>query len=69
MKNIKRLKIKKGLDIPLNGVPEQMVTGEFIPEKVALNGTDYPGLRPKILVKTGDIVKKGDLLFIDKTIN
>jgi Na+-transporting NADH:ubiquinone oxidoreductase subunit A len=66
MENFKKLKIKKGLNIPLKGTPEQKVANEIITEKVALNGLDYPGLRPKILIKIGDIVKKGDLLFLDK---
>lgn len=59
-------KIRKGLDLPIAGVPEQHVsTGASICH-VALLGSDYVGMRPSMLVQEGDRVIKGQALFEDK---
>ncbi|TCB94225.1 Na(+)-translocating NADH-quinone reductase subunit A [Enterobacter wuhouensis] len=59
-------KIRKGLDLPIAGVPEQHVsTGASICH-VALLGSDYVGMRPSMLVQEGDRVVKGQALFEDK---
>ncbi|MGI9293923.1 MAG: Na(+)-translocating NADH-quinone reductase subunit A [Pseudomonadales bacterium] len=61
-----RIKIKKGLDIPISGAPEPTVgLGQHV-SSVALLGNDYLGLKPKILVQEGDQVSLGQALFIDK---
>lgn len=61
-------KIRKGLDLPIAGVPEQHVsTGASICH-VALLGNDYMGMRPSMLVQEGDRVVKGQALFEDKKI-
>ncbi len=60
------IKIKKGLDIPILGEPEQKIYPASNPRTVALIGYDYIGLRPKLAVKVGDRVKLGQLLFTDK---
>ncbi len=60
------IKIKKGLDIPVFGKPEQKIYPASNPRTVALIGYDYIGLRPKLAVKVGDLVKLGQLLFTDK---
>lgn len=58
--------LKKGLDIPISGVPRQVIeTGSRV-EHVALLGDDYAGLRPTMEVKVGDRVAAGQLLFTDK---
>ncbi len=58
--------IKKGLDIPLSGKPEMKIgVGQSI-KHVALLGSDYPGLKPSMLVEAGDAVEKGQVLFTDK---
>ncbi len=59
-------KIKKGLDIPLQGEPEQVVDGGRSVGSVALLGRDYVGLRPAMQVEPGDRVKLGQVLFSDK---
>ncbi len=59
-------KIKKGLDLPIQGAPEQTVDAAGTPDRVALVATDYPGLRPTMHVKPGDEVRRGQLLFEDK---
>ena len=61
-----RIKIKKGLDIPLAGTPEQVIdTGRSV-QRVALLGTDYVGLKPRMLVEPGRAVGLGEPLFLDK---
>lgn len=61
-----RFTIKKGLDLPINGQPAQVV-GDAQPVKsVALIGKDYIGMKPTMLVAEGDAVKIGQPLFEDK---
>ena len=56
--------IKKGIDLPIAGQPEQGGIGEFLTsEKIALLGTDYVGMRPALSVKVGDTVRRGQTLF------
>lgn len=58
--------IKKGLDLPITGKPEQKITAGNDIKSVALLGADYVGLKPKMLVAEGDKVKLGQVLFSDK---
>ena len=61
-----RIRISKGLNIPIKGTPAQSVdTGAPI-RHVALNGRDYVGLKPRMLVAEGDRVALGQPLFADK---
>jgi Na+-transporting NADH:ubiquinone oxidoreductase subunit A len=62
----RHIRIKKGLDIPMRGVPEQSVLGGNRVRHVALCGIDYIGLKPRLLVSKGDAVGLGQPLFIDK---
>lgn len=59
-------KIKKGLDLPLQGSPDLSLVKEKKVAKVALLGDDYVGLKPTMEVQVGDEVKLGQLLFTDK---
>ncbi|MFK4751870.1 Na(+)-translocating NADH-quinone reductase subunit A [Oceanobacter antarcticus] len=60
------IKIKKGLDLPITGIPEQTITpGQNVTE-VAILGADYVGMKPTMAVQEGDLVKKGQVLFTDK---
>jgi Na+-transporting NADH:ubiquinone oxidoreductase subunit A len=61
-----KIKIKKGLDLPLNGSPKQEISKTILTKKVAILGDDYVGMKPTMLVAVGDEVKKGQLLFTDK---
>ena len=62
----KYIKTVKGLDLSLEGKPEQSVhPGPHI-RHVALLGQDYIGLKPRLLVSEGDMVAHGQPLFIDK---
>lgn len=60
------IKIKKGLDLPISGAPEQTITDGKTVRHVALIGFDYNGMKPTMAVKEGDRVKRGTLLFTDK---
>lgn len=61
-----RITIKKGLDIPLTGEPQQVIHEGPRVKSVALLGRDYIGLKPTMLVQEGDRVKLGQPLFRDK---
>ena len=61
-----QLKIKKGLNIPLGGAPEQTVSDGPHTSTVALLGPDYHDLKPGMLVRKGDRVRLGQPLFRDK---
>jgi Na+-transporting NADH:ubiquinone oxidoreductase subunit A len=57
------IKIKKGLDLPIAGKPNQETIQTYNASTVALVGADYWWFKPTMAVKEGDIVKKGQLLF------
>ncbi len=59
-------KIKRGLDLPIAGVPEQRIDDAARARSVALIGFDYVGMKPTMEVQEGDRVKLGQLLFTDK---
>ncbi|NBI13880.1 Na(+)-translocating NADH-quinone reductase subunit A [[Haemophilus] felis] len=58
--------IKKGLDLPIAGSPEQVIRDGNAVTEVALLGEEYVGMRPSMKVREGDVVKKGQVLFEDK---
>ncbi|MEM8957367.1 MAG: Na(+)-translocating NADH-quinone reductase subunit A [Pseudomonadota bacterium] len=58
--------LKKGLDLPILGAPDQAIHEGAQVASVALVGPDYTGLKPKMLVSEGDSVRRGDPLFCDK---
>jgi Na+-transporting NADH:ubiquinone oxidoreductase subunit A len=51
------IRIKKGLDLPLEGKPiNQAIKAGNSVKTVAITATDYNGLKPSMLVKVGDTV-------------
>ncbi len=60
------VKISKGLNVPLTGEPEQKISAGPKISTVAIIGEDYVGMKPTLLVKEGDKVKKGQKLLEDK---
>lgn len=59
--------IKKGLSLPLKGKPEQRIDTQVKTVKeLAILGPDYVGMKPTMLVKEGDQVTGGQVLFTDK---
>lgn len=59
------IKIKKGLNLPVSGEPQQVVEDKTI-TRVAVLGADYAGLKPALLVSEGEHVLRGQSLFADK---
>ena len=60
------IKIKRGLDLPIAGTPEQVIHNLPEVSSVALMGSCYLGMKPDMKVKLGDRVKCGQVLFTDK---
>lgn len=60
------IKIKKGLNVPISGAPEQLIHEASSVRNVAVLGHDYVGMKPTMEVAEGDLVKVGQLLFTDK---
>ena len=59
-----RIKIKKGLQIPLLGKPEEVFRGEITSEYLQVCPEDFQGITPKLNVD--DTVKAGQALFFSK---
>lgn len=62
----KRIKIKKGLQIPLLGQPDEALRGMVTSEFVKVCPEDFHGITPKLAVKVDDTVKAGSTLFFEK---
>ncbi len=62
----RRFRLSKGLTIPIAGAPTQEIVDGPAPKTVALVADDYIGMKPTMVVKEGDDVKLGQLLFEDK---
>ena len=60
------IKIKKGLDLPISGTPQQQISDGPAITKVAVLGEEYVGMRPTMHIRVDDQVKKGQVLFEDK---
>ena len=60
------IKINKGLDLPIQGAPQQSIQNGNSVTRVAILGEEYIGMRPTMHVQEGDKVKKGQILFEDK---
>ncbi|XPF94248.1 Na(+)-translocating NADH-quinone reductase subunit A [Colwellia sp. RE-S-Sl-9] len=58
--------IKKGLDVPVVGSPQQVIHDGNAIKTVATLGEEFVGMRPTMFVKVEDRVKKGQVLFEDK---
>ena len=59
-------KIRKGLDLPISGEPRQTIEDAPSTSRVALMASDYIGMKPRMAVKVGDVVKRGQLMFEDR---
>lgn len=60
------IRIKRGLDLPIKGAPEQVIDDARPVRTVAVLGHDYVGMKPTMEVKEGDRVKLGQTVFSDK---
>lgn len=62
------IKIRRGLDLPITGSPNQSIEDGPQVRQVALIGFDYHGMKPTMAVQVGDKVKLGQEVFSDKKI-
>ncbi|MBW7866806.1 MAG: Na(+)-translocating NADH-quinone reductase subunit A [Brumimicrobium sp.] len=60
------VKLKKGLDIKLLGEADQVIIEAKKPTVVAIKPTDFHGLNPKVVIKEGEEVKRGQVFMYDK---
>ena len=58
--------IRKGLDLPINGMAEKRVTDARNTRLYAVKPTDFVGLIPHLMVEEHTVVAVGDTLFCDK---
>jgi Na+-transporting NADH:ubiquinone oxidoreductase subunit A len=49
-----RIRIRRGLNIPIAGAPEQRIEDANAVGWVALVAKDYRGLRPQLMLEVGD---------------
>ncbi|HEY5621642.1 MAG TPA: Na(+)-translocating NADH-quinone reductase subunit A [Pontiella sp.] len=59
-------KIKKGFDIKVLGKPQAVVEEYANRQLFAVYPSEFEGLKPRLKVKPGDSVKRGDILFENK---
>lgn len=62
----KNIVLKKGLNIPINGLAELRLSKTVSPDEVAIQPSDFKGLMPRLLVKEGDAVLCGSPVLSDK---
>lgn len=60
--------LKKGLDLPISGLPSQKIVNADLCKRVAVTGYDYNGMKPTMQVGVGDTVKIGQPLFTCKKV-
>lgn len=60
------INIRKGLDLPISGIAELLLTDARSITTYAVKPTDFVGLTPRLVVDEGDTVNVGDALFVDK---
>lgn len=63
----KVIKLTKGLDIPMEGQAACEVKSLSRPAIYSIVPDHYAGIKPKMLVREGDVVKAGTALFCDKS--
>jgi Na+-transporting NADH:ubiquinone oxidoreductase subunit A len=65
---MRKIKVKRGLEIPLHGSVENIENIDQIsPKFLSVLPEDYFGLKPKILIKEGEKVLQGQPILEDKT--
>ena len=59
-------RLKQGYDLKIAGRADELLEEKPVPQKAALMPSEFKGLKPRLTVKPGDLVKRGSVLFIDK---
>ncbi len=62
----KVIKLSKGLDLPIEGRAEDELKSVSRPDVFTICPDHYAGVKPKVVVHEGDVVKAGTPLFYDK---
>ena len=62
----KTVKLRKGLDISLIGTANKIKSELVMPKTVSVKPSDFHGMTPKMVVKEGETVKAGSIIFCDK---
>lgn len=62
----KTIKIRKGLNIKLKGEADKVVNAIDLTNQFSIKPTDFHGVTPKMVVKEGEKVKAGDVVFYNK---
>ncbi len=58
--------IKKGMDIKLEGAPAPTLLREVSGRRVSVLPSEFDRIKPRLVVKAGDAIKRGSPLFHDK---
>ena len=60
-------RLLKGHNLKLSGEPQKKIINFDDSGLRAIHPYQYKGMKPKLIVKEGDLVKKGEVLLYDKT--
>lgn len=60
------IRVKKGLDIPIGGTPQQEIEEATQTSRAAFLASEYQGFKPSLKVATGQYVARGQELFVHK---
>ena len=63
---MRQYKLRKGLELPVAGAPAQEIHDGPAVRTVALLGSDYLGLKPRLAVQEGDVIAAGAPVFAHK---
>ena len=63
------IKIKNGLTINLKGAAQNIIKKAAHPKSVSLNPSNFHLITPKVVVKVGEEVQQGDVIFFSKNDN
>ncbi|WP_373060886.1 Na(+)-translocating NADH-quinone reductase subunit A [Gemmatimonas sp.] len=58
--------VSRGLDVPITGVPSQVIHAARDVSKVGLLPPDARGVRPRLMVQVGDTVRAGQPIYQDR---
>ncbi|MEK9613715.1 MAG: NADH:ubiquinone reductase (Na(+)-transporting) subunit A, partial [Flavobacteriaceae bacterium] len=67
MEKIKGIRITRGANLSLNGDAEKILSKTITSSTYALKPDDFFGMIPKLLVKEGAVLQKGQAVFFSKT--
>ena len=63
---LEHIRLNRGLDIAIKGSAEPRLEKTIVSDVISVRPTEFRGVIPKLLVKEGDEVKAGTLIFMDK---